>query len=349
MYKNIEFEQLINNGINNYILIDVRSPKEHLESAVPGAINIPIFSNSEHQLVGTVYQQESVEKAKKIGIEIVSRKLPDIYDAFMKLEAENKGKQLVIYCARGGLRSSSIVSLFTTLGINVFKLRGGYKSYRQYIVSQLPEVNSSVKYIVLHGNTGVGKTQILKMLESRGHDVLDLEACANHRGSLLGSVGLGLTNTQKQFDALIFNSLKYRKSDYVFVEAESKRIGNIFIPDYIFESMKKGIHINLTADIDFRAKLLIDEYTAYENSDAEIQSALNNLNKYIGEKNWERYQAMLVSQNYIELAVELMKKYYDPMYENESRKYDYSLELKVEDIESCVLELEKWWNSRSFE
>ena len=102
-----------------------------------------------------------------------------------------------MFCARGGLRSSCIVSLFEPLGVNVLKLKGGYKSYRHYIAEQLPNVNSTVNYIVLHGNTGVGKTHILSGLRDQGFDVLDLEACANNRGSILGSVGLGKPRSQK--------------------------------------------------------------------------------------------------------------------------------------------------------
>jgi tRNA 2-selenouridine synthase len=349
VYKSIEYEQIVAARNEDYILVDVRSPMEYEEATIPGAINIPLFTDEERREIGTIYNHVSVEDAKKLGVGIVGKKLPDIYEQISQLK--HKQKNIVIFCARGGLRSSSLVSLFSTLGINIEKLKGGYKSYRRYIFEELPEINKEVKYVVLHGNTGVGKTHILTRLEELGYDILDLEKCANNRGSLLGSVGLGMSSSQKQFDGLIFNSLKYRKSDYVFVEAESKRIGNINIPDFVFSSMKNGIHIKVTADLDFRAELLIEEYTKNSNCDDEILSALDNLKKYIGEKNRERFNEMLLSKKYKELSIELMEKYYDPMYENQSNSYNYSFELKVQDIYKSVDIIIEWFENykNSFE
>lgn len=345
MYKNIEFENIIENGIDNYLLIDVRSPKEYQEATIPGSINLPLFTDEERELIGTVYHHESIEQAKTLGVEAVSKKLPNIYKVLNELQLEHRKKPLVMFCARGGMRSSTIVSLFASLGANVLKLKGGYKSYRRYIAEQLPLVNTTANYVVLHGNTGVGKTHILTGLRSHGFDVLDLEACANNRGSLLGAVGLGSPRSQKQFESLLFNELKYRQSDYIFVEAESKKIGNVTIPDFIFTSMQNGTHINLTADYEFRADLLIEEYTKKSNCDEEIIVALDNLKKYIGEKNKERFNDMIIDKNYRELAIELMKKYYDPMYENASNKYSFSFELKVVDLDQSTLAIKEWWKS----
>lgn len=341
VYKSIEYAHIADEEFKDYVLIDVRSPKEYEAATIPGAINIPLFSDDERHEIGTIYNNVSVGAAKKLGVSVVAKKLPDIYENFEQLKLKNK--KIVVFCARGGLRSSSLVSLFSTLGINVEKLKGGYKSYRHYIFEKLPIVNEDVKYIVLHGNTGVGKTHILVGLKALGYDILDLEKCANNRGSLLGSVGLGASSSQKQFDGLIFNVLKYRKSNYVFVEAESKRIGNINIPDFVFDSMKNGIHIKLKADINFRAELLTMEYTKDTNCDEEILNALHNLKKYIGEKNKERFNEMLINKKYKELSIELMEKYYDPMYESESGKYNYSFELQVEDIEKSVGLIRDWF------
>lgn len=322
------------------IFIDVRSPEEYKQATIEGAVNIPLFSDEERKEIGTVYTQESIEKAKRMGIQVVSKKLPQIYDEAMELWKQ--GKKLVFFCARGGMRSGSIVMLFNSLGINVIKLKGGYKGYRKVVTEELIKLNEEVQYIVLHGNTGVGKTEILKMLEQDGHDVLDLEEAANHRGSLLGNVGLGNQVTQKAFESTLYHKLKSFKSKYVLVEAESRRIGKVFVPDFIHNKMKEGKHIFVDADIEFRANIIVDEYTKEENSNEEINKSLDKLSKYISNSKIDEYKNMVLEGKYTEVAKELMIKYYDPMYMNTSDKYEYDLKIKVENIKNAAKEIENW-------
>ncbi|MGO1470667.1 MAG: rhodanese-like domain-containing protein, partial [Tissierella sp.] len=170
----------IQNDKNN-ILIDVRSPKEFNEETIPGAINIPIFSNEERELIGTLYKKDSVEKAKKTGIDIASKKLPYIYEEVANLDKDHR--QIYMFCSRGGFRSSSLAPLFHSLNMNVTKLHGGYKEYRAFIREELPKISKNLTFVVLYGNTGTGKTHILEHLREKGMNVLDLEGCANHRGS----------------------------------------------------------------------------------------------------------------------------------------------------------------------
>ena len=255
MLKTIEYGEIQ----GNYILVDVRSPGEFEEATIKGAINIPLFDDEERKIIGTVYTRESVEKAKRIGLEVASKKLLHIYDEIKELNKQYD--KIVLFCARGGMRSGVLGMLLSSLGVNTERINEGYKGYRKFVIENLPQLNDKVKYIVLHGNTGVGKTEILKQLECDGFDVLDLEGFANHRGSLLGTVGLGKGTSQKEFESKIYHMLKGSKSSYVFIEAESKRIGNSIIPDFIFEKMKSGIHIFVDADIDFRTDLIIKEYT----------------------------------------------------------------------------------------
>jgi tRNA 2-selenouridine synthase len=318
MIKSVKYSEIDNKQVDNCILIDVRSPGEFKEATIPGAVNIPLYSDEDRKVIGTVYTQESVEKAKKLGVEAASKHLPIIYEEISELE--KKFDTLILFCARGGMRSSSLVSLFTPLGINAYKLIGGYKGYRAYVNEELPKLIIDVKFVVIHGNTGVGKTSILKVLKDMGKDVLDLEECANHRGSLLGSVGLGLPNSQKQFESLVFESLKARKSDLVFVEGESKRIGRVIIPEFLFQTMEAGKHIMVEADIDLRVKNILDEYVGKNND--EIIDALNLLRKHINSKKIDEYIEMIKSDNFEEVIRSLMIKYYDPMYEN--KQYDFA-------------------------
>lgn len=333
MIKSIDYSEIDKRKLNNSILIDVRSPGEFTEATIPGAVNIPLYSDEERKIIGTVYTKESVEKAKKLGVEAASRNLPQIYDKISELKKEYD--TLVLFCARGGMRSSSLVSLFIPLGINTCKLSGGYKSYRAYINQELPRLTADVKFVVIHGNTGVGKTNILKMLKSMGKDVLDLEECANHRGSLLGSVGLGSQNSQKQFESLVFENLKNRKNDLVFVEGESKRIGRVVIPEFLFQAMEKGTHIKVEADIDYRVKNIYEEYVG--KNDNELIEALNLLRKHISSKKIDKYIEMVKNNEFEEVIRELMTKYYDPMYEN--KQYDYAGVIHNNDITKTCKEI----------
>ncbi len=336
MLKTIEYGEIQ----GDYILVDVRSPGEFADGTIQGAINIPLFDDEERKIIGTVYTRESVEKAKRLGLEVASKKLLHIYDEVKELQ--KKHDKIILFCARGGMRSGVLATLLTTLGINIERINEGYKGYRRFVIENLPVVNDSVDYIVLHGNTGVGKTEILKQLESDGFHILDLEGFANHRGSLLGTVGLGKSTSQKGFESNIYHMLEQCKGSYVFVEAESKRIGNSIIPDYIFQKMKTGIHIFVYADIKFRTDLIIKEYTKFGNCNQEIIECLKRLEKYIGEKNINRYTELVLNSEYEEVVSELMIKHYDPMYTHGSDKYDYSLKVEVVDIKTTTEEIKQW-------
>ncbi|HEY8890583.1 MAG TPA: tRNA 2-selenouridine(34) synthase MnmH [Clostridium sp.] len=336
MLKTIEYREVE----GNYVLVDVRSPGEFCEATIKGAINIPLFDDEERKVIGTVYTRESVEKAKRIGLAVASTKLLNIYDEIKELE--KKYDKIVIFCARGGMRSGVLGMLLGSLGVNTERIKDGYKGYRRFLIENLPRLNDKVQYIVLHGNTGVGKTEILKQLECDGFDVLDLEGFANHRGSLLGTVGLGKTTSQKQFDSKIYDMLRESKTSFVFIEAESKRLGNTTIPDFIYEKMKKGIHIFVDADIDFRTDLVIKEYTKHKNCNQEIIDCLKRLEKYIGEKNVSIYSELVLKSEYHEVVSGLMIKHYDPMYTHSSDNYNYELKIKVIDIKTATKEIENW-------
>lgn len=317
MYKTFTYEEIDKNKINgNYILIDVRSPSEYRAETIPGAISIPLFSDEERRLIGSTYIQNSVELAKKLGIKAAASKLPNIYDEIIALD--KKYNYLIFFCARGGFRSSSLVSLFWTLGINAYKLDGGYKKYRKYINKNLPETIKGIKFIVLYGNTGTGKTHILETINEMGMDIIDLENCANHRGSFLGSVGLGRQNSQKMFESLLYESLKSRKSNIVYIEGESKKIGKVVIPDYIYNAMNNGINIKIEASLELRVNNILIDYV--HETDEELISGLNLLRKYLGDKNIDRYIDMVEKNQYREVVEELMTKYYDPLYGHKNRR-----------------------------
>jgi tRNA 2-selenouridine synthase len=340
MFNTIDYEQLE----GDYILIDLRSPEEYSDFTIPGALSLPLFDNEERKLIGTVYNHESIEKAKKIGVDFASKKLPILYEEISRLKKDRD--KVVLFCERGGLRSSSVCSLLSSLGVGAVKLRGGYKGYRSVVNAMLPKLNSGVNYIVIHGYTGTGKTELLKMLEDKGHDVLDLERYANHRGSLLGDVGLGNRVSQKQFESLVYDRLKGRKSNVIFVEGESSRIGNIVVPHYIMESMKAGKRILAEGSLDKRVQRIVEEYTQHVDCKSDIKNSLEKLGRHISAKRIEDYTRCIEEDNYCEVARDLMVRYYDPMYENEQKEFEYELTVNTDNMEEACQSIEEWMGNR---
>lgn len=319
MFGMIDYEEIHRNE-NEYILIDVRSESEFAQETITGAINIPILTDKEREIVGTTYVRESTDIAKKQGIEFAAARLPEIFSKLQKIIRENHGKKLVIFCARGGMRSGSVWGLLNGIGITTYKLRGGYKYYRSFVVKKLEKYSKEVKFIVLYGNTGIGKTEMLYKLKSVGYDVLDLEGAANHRGSVLGGVGLGDMYSQKKFETLMYDQLKNRKNNLIFTEGESRRIYKVIIPDEIWNVLQSGEKIYITADIEARANRLVKEYTSFENVEEEIINALDGIKKYASPENLERYKELVKEGDFKTVAIEMMQKYYDPKYNHGSNK-----------------------------
>ncbi len=340
MYKTIKYEETLN--YNDYVLIDVRSPKEFSEATIPGAVNIPLFLDNEREIIGTVYVQESVEKARRLGVEFASKRLPEIYEDIMSYS--KKYEKVIFFCARGGMRSGSIYSLTSALGLNTMRLKGGYKGYREYVNDELPKVNDNITYIVLHGKTGIGKSKLLYKLKDKGINILDLEKAANHRGSLLGSVGIGKCNSQKQFESLVFEELRNKNSNYVFVEGESKRIGKIIIPPCIWDSMDRGYHLFLDTSLENRINIIVEDYTRCNNAEAEIIEALEVMKKHISEKNITIYENMVREKRFEEAAEALMINYYDPMYMNSMKKHKFEFNCFYDNLDEGAEKIYKWFN-----
>ena len=160
------------------------------------------------------------------------------------------------------MRSKSVASFLDYSGIAVYRLEGGYRAYREYILERIPRLLPE-KAVVLHGMTGTGKTDILKRLQDKGYPVLDLEKMANHRGSIFGMIGMGEGHNQKTFDALLFDRLKeIEGSPYFLMEAESKRIGRAAQPEELLEKKVNGVHFLITSSIPKRVERIFNEYVA---------------------------------------------------------------------------------------
>nr|WP_307775870.1 tRNA 2-selenouridine(34) synthase MnmH [uncultured Cetobacterium sp.] len=336
--KLVTYEQLLKE--RNYTLIDVRTPKEFEEEPIPGAINIPLLLDEERVDVGTAYKQVSPERAKELGVEAISRRLPEV---FREVQKHAKGR-LAFYCARGGMRSGSMAALFSALGYTTWKLEGGYRAYREYILKEIPKLNEGVKYYVLHGKTGIGKTKVLQNLEAKGYSVLDLEKMADHKGSFFGGVCEARPQSQKRFESLVFDFFYKNRPTYVIAESESKRIGNVYVPESIFESLSTATHLSLEASLDLRGDIIMEDYAGATKD--ELQQCLNKVGRYIPKESLVEYTEMLEKNEIRELAKVLMTDYYDPLYQKSIDKYEYDADIFYDTIDIAVKEVEKYLNER---
>jgi tRNA 2-selenouridine synthase len=331
---------------DEFFFIDVRSPSEYQDDTIHNAINIPLLDDEERKAVGTTYKQIGKIEAKRLGVKLVSPKMPDLFEKVLELKSQH-GK-IAAFCARGGYRSTYFASVFSSIGIPIYQLEGGYKSYRSEVIQSLPKLNDKIKYIVVNGNTGVGKTDILKCLQELGCSVLDLEGAANHRGSILGGIGLGKCNSQKKFESNIYEQLMNAKTDYVFVEAESQKIGYVTIPKFITDKMRQGIQIYVEADIDFRINNLKKDYVLNDQWKNESILAIDKLNKYISKEKIDMLKNEVYLGNFDVVAKELMEKYYDPMYGFKSNKIDYAAKFKVEiNSYETAKNICRWYNENN--
>jgi tRNA 2-selenouridine synthase len=306
----------------DYVLIDVRTPKEFEESTIPGAINIPLFSNEERAIVGKLYtkvgQQEAIEK----GYEFVQEKLPRLLEGMRKYN----GKKIIIFCWRGGMRSKSLTLLLESLGFDVRQLEGGYKEYRRHVVEQLNNYNHKGKFIVLYGMTGCGKTKLLKQFKNS----LDLEGLAQHRSSLFGDIGLK-PRSQKMFESLLLKRLQELKEEgYIVTEGESRKIGTVIIPETIFKEIKRGVNVKVQASMECRVKNLMECYSNKE--DERIKEKIKMLSKRIGKKKTEEMLELFEQKRFEDVARILLEEYYDPLYLHTINNQEYALVIEPGEI-----------------
>lgn len=341
MIREITVEEL--EKMKNPVLVDVRSEGEYEEASIPGALNLPLFNNEERAKIGTTYTKKSPVLAREQGLEIVGPKLPGLVKHAVEW---SKNRSLVLFCWRGGMRSKSFATVLDLMGVPVYRLQGGYKAYRR-VVNDYFEGDLPFQIVVLRGNTGVGKTELLNKLRENGYPAIDLERLANNRGSVFGALGLGPSPSQKAFEALLYEELKSLKEfPYIIVECESKRIGRVTLPAKFFDAMQSGVQILLYDSIENRIKRLVKEYTAIPNAIAEIKTALARLVKNLGNKNVEEYNALLDRGNLSEFTKEMLG-YYDALYaypNTPSAEYEFSV--SHEDPEKGIKELEEYLDQR---
>lgn len=340
MNKEINYEEI--KKLNNPLLIDMRSETEHEGAKIIGSVNFPILNSEEHKNVSILYDSGKVLESKKEAVKCASYKLPEFFNF---VSDNTKKRDVVLYCSRGGYRSTAPFYLLNSLSVSVYKLKGGYKSYRKYIMKNLKEYSKNFEFINLNGYTGVGKTKILKELEKLGANVLNLEKLARHRGSLLGNLEENTQPSQKDFEALIENKLESFSGKYVFVECESYKIGKLFVPKVLHDRYyNDGVQVLVTLPIEERIKNIRDEYVNYdERFKDSLSKSLDDLSKFIGKKRVAKYKKLIQDEEYEVIIEDLIKNYYDISYKLKKSGYDFEIE-NLSPKESAGKLMEKFIN-----
>lgn len=343
MLRDITVQEL--EEIKDAVIIDVRSEDEYKEGTIPGAVNVPLFNNEERAEIGEIYSKVSPKTAYKKGLEIASKKLPGLYRNIEDLTGK---KPVVLFCWRGGMRSRSLAVVLDLMGLSIYRLVGGYKAYRRKIVDFFQR-EFPFHVVVIRGNTGVGKTELLNKLRNDGYPAVDLEKLSNNRGSVFGYIGLGIQPSQKMFESLLYEEIaRLNNYPYIIVECESKRIGRITLPNSLYNAMQEGTQVLLFDTLDNRVNRLVKEYAAKPETIEEFKSSLERLKKRLGKEKINNYIKLLEERKFAEFAERLVTEYYDKLYgypNCPSEEFDYCFLNSPEEIEKLKSYLDAKFDS----
>lgn len=294
-------------------IIDVRSESEYALDHIPGAINCPVLNDAQRIEVGTLYKQTSAFEAKKIGAALVAENIA--LHLQQKFRDQPRDWKPLIYCWRGGNRSGAMAHIFAKIGWPVHQLDGGYKEYRRFITQQIDQQAQTLSFQVICGPTGSGKSRLLQTLAAQGAQVLDLEKLAAHRGSVLGHLPTESQPTQKMFESRIWQTLRHYVADRpVYVESESKKIGNCRVPELLMEKMRASPCIALELSAESRVQLLMEDYAHFVQQPHLLSVQLDHLLTLHGREKIKRWHAMAASGDLTNLVHELLTEHYDPAY-----------------------------------
>jgi tRNA 2-selenouridine synthase len=294
-------------------VVDVRSPAEFAIDHLPGAVNCPVLDNEERARVGTIYKQVSPFEARKVGAALVSKNIARHLETHFA--ARDQRWKPLIYCWRGGKRSGSVALVLREIGWDTAALQGGYQAYRRTVLAELEDLPLRFDYRVICGPTGSGKSRLLQALAARGAQVLDLEALAKHRGSVLGDLPGDPQPSQKMFESLLWDALRHFDATRpVFVEAESKRIGSLRVPERLLERMRASNCVRIQTPVVERVRFLITEYEHLLKEPAWLKSLLLRLTALRSKETVSRWIAQIDAGEWQTLVADLLATHYDPSY-----------------------------------
>lgn len=313
-------------------IIDVRSESEFAEDHIPGALNLPVLNNAERAEVGTIYKQDSPFKARKIGAALVSRNISQHLSTHFT--DKEKDYRPLVYCWRGGQRSGSMALVLSQIGWKVTIIEGGYKTYRAYVREQLQQLPKLLTYKVLCAFTGSGKTQILRKLSQQGVQVLDLEALANHRGSLLGEEWQEQPTpqpAQKYFESLLLQKLQsFKQSEPVWVESESNKIGQVYLPQSLWQQMKQASCVEIQLPTAARVQFLLQEYPHLITHADILKAKLGLLKSRYGREKINQWYQLIDASQWHTFVEDVLQSHYDPSYTQSMRRDFTKVECKLD-------------------
>jgi len=294
-------------------IIDARTEDEFALDHLPGAQNWPSLNNAERIVIGTMYKQEGPFEAKKKGAGLVAANISKHIEHHV-LDLP-KDWQPLVYCWRGGKRSGSLALILGQIGFKVSIIEGGYKAFRSAMVDAIPPLAESLSWRVICGPTGSGKTRLLHCLKEQGAQVLDLEGLANHRSSVLGIIPGQAQPSQKHFDTLLWDALRNMDpTKPVYVESESRKVGNLAVPESLILSMRASPCYQLELSDEERVKLLLEDYDFFVKDPALFSKRLDALVAIRGKQVVEDWQALIAAGSMEDVVRDLLKLHYDPTY-----------------------------------
>jgi tRNA 2-selenouridine synthase len=322
-------------------IIDARSEDEFALDHLPFALNWPSLTNEERIKVGTLYKQVGAFEANKLGASLVAANIArHIENHVMDLP---KTWRPLLYCWRGGKRSGSLALVLGQIGFKVSVIEGGYKAFRAAVVMHTSQLALSLHFKVITGPTGSGKTRLLHTLAAQGAQVLDLEALAVHRSSVLGRIPGQAQPSQKQFDMRIWNALsQFDPAKVVFVEAESKKVGNVSVPETLIDTMRASECVDLSLPLQARVELLMEDYAFFVQEPEKFCDRLSTLIEARGKVVIEQWQLLVRSGHIRQVVQELLLHHYDPTYarsvERNFRRWPDAFKAELKDHHAASLQ-----------
>ena len=322
-------------------IIDARSEDEYALDRLPGAVNWPTLRNDERHAVGTLYKQVNPFEARKRGAAIAAHNIAEHITRHL-MDKPRQWRPLT-YCWRGGQRSASLSLVLGQIGFRVTIIEGGYKAFRSAIVADTARLAQTLDFRVVCGTTGSGKTRLLHALQRCGAQVLDLEALAVHRSSVLGAVPGQPQPSQKAFDTRVWDCL--RRMDParpVFVESESRKVGNVAVPEVLIEAMRQGQCLNLVLEDAERVQLLLEDYDYFvQHTDAFCQR-LDVLTEIRGKATVQAWKDKVAEGRLADVVQDLLTQHYDPVYlqsmERNFRQYPQAVVLQPADRTTVAMD-----------
>jgi tRNA 2-selenouridine synthase len=294
-------------------IIDVRSPSEFAEDHVPGAINCPVLDDAQRAEIGTLYKQVSSFAARRRGAVLVARSIADHVER--QFSRHERDWLPLVYCWRGGERSGALAHVLARIGWRVRQLEGGYRAYRRWVVDTLERLPVTLDLRVICGTTGSGKSRLLRHLQNAGAQVLDLEALAHHRGSVLGGLPGLPQPSQKMFDSRIWTALRELDPRRpVYVESESRKVGQLRVPAALIERMRAARCLRIELPFAERVRLLRDEYAHFESAPAELLAQVDCLTALHGRERVGEWKRLIERAEWEPFVARLLAEHYDPSY-----------------------------------